>query len=182
MGLIAAGDRDRLRQRHIDDSLRALGCIRQQDLQVVDLGSGAGLPGIPLAIAMPDRAFILVESRRRRAAFLELVVDDLGLANVSVLAARAEEMAVRADCCMARAFAPAASAWRVADRILVPGGRLIYFAGRRWDMASAGDLRRIVAVSAEICVPKLFTWQGPLVIMTRFSPTDWSQDHEPTHV
>jgi 16S rRNA (guanine527-N7)-methyltransferase len=180
MGLIAARDRERIRQRHIEDSLRALTCIRGEDRQIVDLGSGAGLPGIPLAIALPDRSFVLIEARRRRAAFLELAVEETGLHNVRVQMGQAEDVSGRANLCLARAFAPAPNAWRVARRLLLPGGRLVYFAGRDWT-GPGGELEA-THVSVEICAPRQFTWQGPLVIMGRLSSTDGSQHHEPKHL
>lgn len=58
---------------------------------VVDMGSGGGFPGIPLAIAMPEAAFTLVEPRRKRVSFLRTVVSRLGLPNVKVLMGRAED-------------------------------------------------------------------------------------------
>ena len=60
------------------------------EARVADLGSGAGLPGLPLAIVLPDRSFTLIEMRRGRAAFLESVVDDLGLRNAKVLLGKVE--------------------------------------------------------------------------------------------
>jgi len=181
MGLIAERDRGRIRERHIEDSLRALACIQMGDREIVDLGSGAGLPGLPVAIAMPDREVTVVESRRKRAAFLELAVDELELTNVSVHAGRAEEVTAQADVCLARALAPPLEAWVLAGKILAPGGRLVYFAGRDWDLKASHDALRRAGAFAEICAPKQFTWQGPLVIIGRFSSTDGSQSYEPKH-
>src|SRR5437867_12261122 len=80
LGLVSAGDRDRLWERHIVDSLRGSSCIPgRQGGKVADLGSGGGLPGIPIAIARPDLLVHLVEGRARRAAFLELAVAHLGI-------------------------------------------------------------------------------------------------------
>jgi 16S rRNA (guanine527-N7)-methyltransferase len=181
LGLIAEGDRERIRERHIEDSLRALKCIGTGDRLVVDLGAGAGLPGVPLAIALPSVAFVLVEARRRRGAFLEMVVAELSLHNVTVEVGRAEAMDLRADLCVARAFAPLEASWRAAERLLRPDGRLVYFAGATWTQAGHDSELRDAGVAMEICAPKQFTWQGPLVIMGRFSSTDGSQDHGPQH-
>lgn len=74
---------------HYGDSLQALPLLEGQTL--VDFGSGAGFPGIPLAIARPDLRVALVEPRRKRASFLEASVARLGLSNVRVLEGRAED-------------------------------------------------------------------------------------------
>ena len=78
--------------KHIVDSLSLAPALRAEpDLkQVVDVGSGGGLPGIPLAIALPDRRFTLVESTGKKARFLADVSRELGLANVQVVEDRAE--------------------------------------------------------------------------------------------
>ena len=182
LGLLAAGDRERIRERHIEDSLRALACIGAGDDRVVDLGSGAGLPGIPLAIALPSVGFVLVEARRRRGAFLEMVVADLQLENVTVEVARVEDLDLQVDLCVARAFAPLETSWRAAERLLRPGGRLVYFAGATWAGVGhlPGELRE-AGVAVEICAPKQFIWQGPLVIMGGFSSIERSQDNGPKH-
>jgi 16S rRNA (guanine527-N7)-methyltransferase len=179
LGLISESDQGRIRERHIEDSLRALSCIGAGDRDVVDLGSGAGLPGIPLAVAAPDRRFTLVESLRRRGAFLELAVQELALANVSVVVGRAEDLVIEADVCMARAFAPPLASWAIAQRLLRPTGRLVYFAGMSWaatEAAVASEARRR-GVVVEICSPKRFNWQGPLVMMGRLSARHGSQGH-----
>jgi len=86
LGLVARGDRTTIRERHILDSLRAVLALEPSDTDALDLGSGAGLPGIVVAIARPSLRVGLVEARGRRAAFLELAVERLGLPNALVLA------------------------------------------------------------------------------------------------
>jgi 16S rRNA (guanine527-N7)-methyltransferase len=172
LGLIAEGDRGRIRERHIEDSLRALACVGADDHLVVDMGSGAGLPGVPLAIALPSVAFVLVEARRRRGAFLEMVAAELPLRNVTVEVGRAEDLGIQADLCVARAFAPLPASWRIAGPLLRPGGRLLYFAGATWAESGDREELRVAGVALEICAPKQFTWQGPLVIMGGFSSTE----------
>jgi 16S rRNA (guanine527-N7)-methyltransferase len=133
LGMIARADAGRIRDRHILDSLRAAPFLRESDAdEVVDLGSGAGLPGVPLAIAVSEARFTLAESRSRRAAFLELAADRLGLGNVTVHPDRVESLPPRAfDAATARAFAAPASAWSSAARVLRRGGSLVLFAGAR---------------------------------------------------
>jgi 16S rRNA (guanine527-N7)-methyltransferase len=162
LGAIARSDATRIRERHILDSLRAAPMVHEVDV-ACDLGSGAGLPGIVVAVAEPGVRVLLVESRAKRAAFLEFAVQELGLSNAEVVVGRAEELRREVDACFARAFAPLPLAWSVARGILRPGGRLIYFAGAELGdpavpdgAALEGIVRRPVVESA-----------GPLVIMTR---------------
>jgi 16S rRNA (guanine527-N7)-methyltransferase len=160
-GLVARADVSDLRERHIDDSLRGAPLLPAKS-EIADLGSGAGLPGIPLAIALPDVRFTLVDSRRSRIAFLELVVDELGLPNVSVLASRAEEVPPGFDVCVARGFAGAAASWEAAERLLRPGGRLLYWAGSSFDVGDLPEGALLVGLGD----PTLESG-GPIVIMAR---------------
>ncbi|MGZ8566901.1 MAG: 16S rRNA (guanine(527)-N(7))-methyltransferase RsmG [Actinomycetota bacterium] len=162
LGMVATADSGRLRQRHLLDSLRAAAVVLDTDRTAYDLGSGAGLPGVVVAIACPDLRMALVESRRPRAAFLQLVVDRLGLANTTVRNERVETLSEKVDLCFSRAFARVAVAWRAADRLLVPGGRLVYFAGERFDRSELPE----DAVSTLVTTSALAR-SGPLVIMSR---------------
>jgi 16S rRNA (guanine527-N7)-methyltransferase len=105
LGMIGRGDREQLRERHIVDSLRGATLLSPGPGRVVDLGSGAGLPGIPLAIARQDLTFCLADLRTRRVAFIELAVDSLGLSNVTVFAGKVEQLAGPFDGGLSRAFA-----------------------------------------------------------------------------
>jgi 16S rRNA (guanine(527)-N(7))-methyltransferase RsmG len=99
---------------------------------VVDIGSGAGLPGIALALARPDLSVTLVESMARRTAFLNEVVAELGLANVQVHRARAEDLAsarLGADVVACRAVAPLGRLVGWAAPLLRPGGQLLAIKG-----------------------------------------------------
>ena len=161
MGMVARSDRARLRERHVLDCLRAAAEVGGA-ASAYDLGSGAGLPGLVVAIAEPDLRMGLIESRRRRASFLELAVEALGLTNVEVRACRVQELTERVELCFSRAFAPLAAAWSVADPLLSARGRLIYFAGSETTPVPP-PATRIVAVRA---TPVLES-SGPLVIMGR---------------
>jgi 16S rRNA (guanine527-N7)-methyltransferase len=162
LGAIARSDATRIRERHILDSLRAAPMVHEVDV-ACDLGSGAGLPGIVVAVAEPGVRVLLVESRAKRAAFLEFAVLELGLSNVDVVVGRAEELRREVDACFARAFAPLPLAWSVARGILRPGGRLVYFAGAevRDPVVPEGAALEAVVRTA------VLESAGPLVIMTR---------------
>jgi len=105
-GLIGPREADRLWTRHILNSA-AIAPLVPVGASVVDVGSGAGLPGIPLALARPDLQVCLLDSLLRRVNFLELTVDELGLGDqLTVVRARAEECTQCFDVVVARAVAP----------------------------------------------------------------------------
>jgi 16S rRNA (guanine527-N7)-methyltransferase len=161
-GMVASSDREHLRDRHILDSLRAVPYIRGGG-SVIDLGSGAGLPGIPIAVARPDLVLTLAESRQPRAAFLELVVQRLKLTNVHVFPGPVAELpSGGAAVCLARGFGDAARSWAVARDLLSPDGDLIYWAGRSFSRRHAPREARITAIA-----PATLESGGPIVIMTR---------------
>jgi 16S rRNA (guanine527-N7)-methyltransferase len=105
-GLIGPREADRLWDRHILNSA-ALGGLISKDSAVVDVGSGAGLPGIPLAILRPDLRMTLIEPLLRRSTFLIQTVDQLGIAaRVEVVRSRAEDHHRTYDVVVSRALAP----------------------------------------------------------------------------
>ena len=104
-GLIGPREADRLWPRHIANSVAHADLISEGST-VVDVGSGAGLPGIPLALARPDLDVTLLEPLQRRAAFLKLACGELQLENVRVVRVRAEETRDRFDVVTGRAVAP----------------------------------------------------------------------------
>jgi 16S rRNA (guanine527-N7)-methyltransferase len=168
LGLVARGDLVRLRHRHIEDCLRAARSVRPTDMLAYDLGSGAGLPGVVLAVAVPTCHFVLVESRSKRAGFLELAVARLGLSNAEVSLGRAQDLSTPADLITARAFAPLERTWRVAHPLLRRGGRLVFFAGKGEDASRAASLTDPEPpILVEMDVEKGLANQGPLVIMAR---------------
>lgn len=163
MGMIAPSDVSRLRERHILDSLRAVPILPPATATMCDLGSGAGLPGIPLAIALPDVQVTLVEVRHNRAAFLETVIGALGLEGVTVHARRLETFRTSVDVCLARAFAPAPKAWEAAERLLDAAGMLVYWAGATFDPEA--DVPP--GVDLALFPTSALARSGPLAIMTR---------------
>jgi 16S rRNA (guanine527-N7)-methyltransferase len=160
-GMISPSDAEHLRARHILDSLRAVPFI-DLGADLVDIGSGAGLPGVPIAVTRPDLIVTLIEPRQARAAFLELAKERLGLPNVRVVPQEAESSGTECAVCCARGFGDVARTWEVAKRLLRPEGDLIYWAGRtfRPDLAPA-DAR--VRAIGEATLER----GGPIVIMTQ---------------
>jgi 16S rRNA (guanine527-N7)-methyltransferase len=149
--------------RHIVDSLRAVPVLDDAEA-TADLGSGGGLPGIPVAIARPDVRVRLLDARHRRVGFLELVCARLGLENASPVRTRIEEATIEPwDACFARALAPLPRAWDLATRLLRPGGRLIYFAGADPDLAALAELDAPIRIVPPLAVAR----GGPLVIIVR---------------
>lgn len=162
LGIVARSDREDLRRRHVADSLRGLDHIPLRARRGCDLGSGAGLPGIPLAIARPDLSVTLAESRRARAAFLELAVEVLSLTNAMVFPAPLEDLSGTFDVCFARGYAAPAKAWSSADRLLAPGGSLLYWAGETYENSAAPE-----GVQTRIAEQAALESGGPIVIMSR---------------
>jgi 16S rRNA (guanine527-N7)-methyltransferase len=129
INLISKNDRDNIIERHLLDSLLALKVFTfPEGAQVADVGSGAGFPGLPIAIARPDLQMNLIESRRRRCLFLAKVVDSLRLANVNVINNRWENLNLQYDIILSRAFVNEAEAGKVLIPHLNPGGVVLYFA------------------------------------------------------
>jgi 16S rRNA (guanine527-N7)-methyltransferase len=130
MNLTAIRDRPSQLTKHLLDSLSVRPHLRGQ--RVADVGSGAGFPGIPLAIVTPGTHFALIESVGKKCRFLEHVRDALGLANVEVVNSRAEahEPELRYDTVLARAVGPVADLVRYAGPLVAGGGRLLAMKGR----------------------------------------------------
>jgi 16S rRNA (guanine527-N7)-methyltransferase len=120
---------------HVADSLAALGLeVVRGAATVTDIGSGAGVPGLVLAVALPRAELWLLESQARRCAFIERAADHLGLENAHAVRARAEqwpEGAARSDLVTARAVAAQPVVLEYAAPLLRLGGTLVDWRGRR---------------------------------------------------
>ena len=117
--------------RHIDDSLQLVPLVKAQESRILDLGSGGGLPVIPLAISLPDRHVMAVESDQRKAEFLRTVRRQLALENLEIIAERSETLApAGADLITARGFAPLPRLLHHALRHLKPDGRALLLKGK----------------------------------------------------
>lgn len=152
-GLIGPRERDRLWDRHI------LNCavvadstdLLPRDSHVVDVGTGAGLPGIVWAIVRPDLRISLIESLLRRTTFLDATVAELGLADrVDVVRARAEEATVvDADVVTARAVAPMPKLLTWLRPLVRSGGQLVLLKGKSAaeEIETAADLARTLGLA-----------------------------------
>ncbi len=148
-GLIGPHEVPRLWERHLLNSA-AVSDLLATGERVVDLGSGAGLPGIPLALARPDLRVVLLEPLLRRSNFLTEVVLALKLP-VEVVRGRAEEQGVRsrvggADAVVSRAVASLNKLTRWSLPLLRPGGRMLAIKGERAEQEVA-DFRRVLESS-----------------------------------
>ena len=135
-GLIGPRETERLWDRHLLNCAVVAEFLPERGV-LVDIGSGAGLPGVVLAMLRPSLHVILLEPLLRRSVFLEECVTQLGLSNATVLRARAEEKAaahIKADVASARAVAPLDRLAGWAAHLLRPGGELLAIKGQ-----SAGE-------------------------------------------
>lgn len=127
-GLIGPRERERLWERHLLNCA-AMESLVPQGNRVIDIGSGAGLPGVVLAIARPDLQVELVEPLLRRTTWLDTAVAQLGLTNVTVHRGRAEEMTLQASVATARAVASLDKLVRWSLPLLEADGRLLALKG-----------------------------------------------------
>jgi len=193
LNLTAVRDAGAIDRRHIAESLAVVRALEEagrlpRGASAIDVGSGGGLPGIPLAIARPDVAVTLLEATAKKAAFLERAVRELDLTNVRVIAARAEEAArepgerERYDLALARAVAPLATLAELTLPFVRVGGALAAVKGSRAEeelAAAAGALRRCGGGEA-VVLPLPGAGEGPpdatappirLLVVPKVAPT-----------
>jgi 16S rRNA (guanine527-N7)-methyltransferase len=163
--LTAVRDPAEMVTRHLVDSLAILPYVSGATL--ADLGSGAGLPGIPLAIAAPGRETLLVDSNGKKARFLREAVRRLDLRHVRVAESRVEDVAGTFDCITARAFASLADMLGWGGHLLAPDGVWLAMKGRFPDDELAGVPESFEVVrTVELNVPRLDA-ERHLVILGR---------------
>lgn len=142
-GLTSIHDRGEAWRVHVEGSLAALEHVARFEGPLIDVGSGGGSPGIPLAAALPARAVTLLEANGRKAAFLERVAADFP--NVTVLRGRAEEQQVDTfGVAVARALAPPAVAAEWCLPLVRPGGGVVLYVG------PAADVAAVAVVAARV--------------------------------
>jgi 16S rRNA (guanine527-N7)-methyltransferase len=152
--LTAVRDPAQMVVRHLLDSLAVLPYVRGTSL--ADLGTGAGLPGIPLAIAAPQRQVLLVDSNGKKVRFLREAIRTLQLANVSAVQSRVEALRGTFDCITARAFASLGDMLGLGGHLLAADGIWLAMKGRAADEELTGvpPAFRVVATHA-LAVPGL---------------------------
>jgi 16S rRNA (guanine527-N7)-methyltransferase len=153
-GLLGPREVDRIWDRHLLNSA-AIGELLDAGEQIVDIGSGAGLPGIPLAIARPDLHVVLLEPLLRRSEFLNEVVAELGL-SVEVVRGRAEEPSVRdrigeRDAAVSRAVAALDKLTKWSMPLLRLDGRMLAIKGERAP-DEINEHRRVMAAAGAVDV------------------------------
>ena len=131
INLVSRKDIEALREHHILPALLLL-CLlpMEEGAKVLDLGTGGGLPGIPLAIVRTDLRFVLVDSTRKKIEAVQKMVEVLGLSGrVRTIWARAEHLPERFPYIVGRAVAPLPKFLSWAKRLLLPDGKVYYYTG-----------------------------------------------------
>jgi len=130
LGLLGPREYPKIWSRHVLNSA-AVAELVPAGVTVADVGSGAGLPGIPMAIAQPEAEFVLVEPMERRSDWLKQQVEELGLTNVRVLRARAEEVGEAFDVVTARAVKALPQLLQMCVPMTKHGGEIIALKGEK---------------------------------------------------
>lgn len=159
MNIVAAGDTGRILSYHAIDSI-AVQSLLPSGSRVADIGSGGGLPGIPLAVVRPDLEMHLLESSRKRGIFLRAVISGLGLARAQLHNCRAESLpALGCDAVVSRLTGPLTDTLALSTPHLRPGGRLILYktpaCGHELGKAAAraSELHLSTADAADVVLP-----------------------------
>ena len=162
-GLTSVRDLEGARRLHLDGSLAALETVRGLEGPIVDVGSGGGAPGIPLAAALPEREVTLLESSRRKCAFLERWAGEFP--NVRVVCSRAEEQPVDTfGVAVAKALAlpPVAAEWCLP--LVAPGGAVVLFVG------PSAEREQVAAVAEQLAAEVVESPPG-LLVLRKVGPT-----------
>jgi len=169
--LTAIRDRPGMLRKHVLDSLSLQAFLR--GTRVADVGTGAGFPGLPLALVDPQRQFTLIEATGKKARFVFQTAERLGIANVTVVHTRAEQYrpAELLDTVVARALSSLADFVAFAGHLCAPGGRLLAMKGKRPDeeISALPKSFRVLAVH-RLRVPGLDD-ERHLVELSRAGPT-----------
>ena len=156
-GLTAVRDPAEARRLHVDESLGALETVERFEGSIVDVGSGGGAPGIPLAAALPLREVTLLESHRRTCDFLEGWTREFP--NLRVVCGRAEEQAVDSyGVAVAKALAPPPVAAEWCLPLVAPGGAAVLFVG------PSAEAERVAAVAERLAAELVESPPGMFVL------------------
>ena len=162
-GMTGIDDLESARRSLLDDALRAEPLVAQVAGAVVDVGSGGGTPGVPLAVALPERSFTLLEAERRKSEFLERVTATL--ANVRVVWGRAEEQSTDSyGVALAKALAKPPVAAELCLPLVASDGIAVLWLGESADLDA-------VAKVAEKLNARLESDLEGLVVLRKLGPT-----------
>ncbi len=155
---------DEARRVHLDESLAALETVQRFDGPIVDVGSGGGAPGIPLAQALPEREVTLLEATQRKCDFLERWTADL--ANLRVVCGRAEEQPLDAwGVAVAKALAPPPVAAEWCLPLVAPGGAAVLYVGPTAQADRVSQVAGLLAAELELDSPP------GLLVLRKLGPT-----------
>lgn len=152
---------DEARRVHVADSLSGLSVDEVKTAaRVADIGSGAGFPGIPLAVARPEAEFVLIDSVGKKVRFIERAIEEMGLTNTTAIHARSEDYSKAEgrqsfDLVTARAVAPLESLAELASPLLTAGGSLVAWKGEREPEGETrlAELEKRLAMKLDRVVP-----------------------------
>jgi 16S rRNA (guanine527-N7)-methyltransferase len=161
-GVTAIEDRDEARAMLLEDALRGVDVVRAFDGPIVDVGSGNGSPGIPLAAALPERNVTLLDSNKRRAAFLERAA--AAFPNIEVVWGRAEEQEGSFGISVAKALAPPAVALEWLLPLVFEGGAAVLW------LAPSADFEALSRVSLQLGGADIEQRNG-LAVACKIAPT-----------
>lgn len=162
-GLTAISDPAEARRVHVEESLAALAVVRELEGPLVDVGSGGGAPGIPLAAALPDREVVLLESQRRKCDFLERWTTEFP--NLRVVHGRAEEAETDwAGAALAKALAPPVVAAEWCLPLVRPGGAAVLYVG------PSAEPERVARTAARLG-GELVESPAGLLVLRKVAPT-----------
>lgn len=164
--------------KHLVDSLLAAQFVRGRKPNCLDVGSGAGFPGLPLRIALPTVRLWVLDSRRKVASYLHVLAHALGLHDITIARRRAEELAAEPglrrsfDLVLARALAPPEKALPLCWPLVAPNGRLALFlaegkeesARDTVERAALPQVQKIQVVSAKC---EQFEWERSFLVVQR---------------
>ena len=151
------------RRVHVEESLAVLPVVRRFDGPIVDVGSGGGAPGIPLAQALPDREVTLLEATRRKCDFLERWAGELP--NARVVCGRAEEQPVDSwGVAVAKALAPPPVAAEWCLPLVEPGGAVVLYVG------PTAQAERVASVAEQLAA-ELDESPPGLLLLRKLGPT-----------
>ena len=186
MNLTAIRDREAAWQRHILDSLTLLPHLQEAGVRrVLDVGSGGGLPGLPLAITMPEVEFLLLEATTKKADYLTETAAVLGCTNVSVLDERAESVGEPGclhreayDAVTARAVGPMPVLLELTVPLAKPGGIVLAIKGERADEEIAAARKAMQVLDCSV-LDRCRTTTGTIVVIQKQGETSADYPRRP---